>query len=385
MGTMKRSPVLQLSALGQSVWLDFIQRSMLAPGGKLEALIRDDGLRGVTSNPTIFEKAINGSQEYDDQIIALARQGKSATEICDALVLGDVARAADVFRSTYEASGGADGFVSIEVSPTLARDTPGSIAEARRLWNSLGRPNVMVKIPGTKAGLPAIRKLLREGINVNITLLFAIERYAEVREAFLEALEERVGSGEPVDRIASVASFFVSRIDSLIDPALDKIIRAGGPHSVTASELMGTIAVANAKFAYQRWLDGQASERWMNLARKGARPQRLLWASTSTKNPTYSDTMYVDALVGPHTVDTMPLDTLDAYRDHGKPAVRIQDDLPGAHRRIELLRQVGLDLADVTQQLEQEGVRKFVEPHLKLLESVEKKRAAVAGRGEGAV
>jgi transaldolase len=377
---MNPNPLLQLHALGQSVWLDFIQRRMLDPGGMLETLIREDGLRGVTSNPTIFEKAINGSPDYDDQIRALARQGKSSREICDALVLEDVGRAADLFRPVYDASGGADGFVSIEVSPTLARDTAGSVAEARRLWSALNRPNVMVKIPGTASGLPAIRKLLREGVNVNITLLFAVERYLEVRDAFLDAMEERVREREPVDRIASVASFFVSRIDTLVDEQLDKIIRAGGPQSTIAQALLGTVAVANAKIAYRKWMEGQDSERWARLSRSGVRPQRLLWASTSTKNPNYPDTVYVDALVGPHTVDTMPLETLNAYRDHGKPVVSLVDDLRNATLKFDLMRQLGLDFAAITGQLEQEGVRKFVEPHHRLLESVEKKRAAVAGR-----
>ncbi len=377
---MNPNPLQQLHNLGQSVWLDFIQRRLLQPGGTLETLIREDGLRGVTSNPSIFEKAINGSPDYDDQIRDLALQGRTSQEICDALVFQDVGRAADLFRPVYDASGGTDGFVSIEVSPTLARDTAGSVAEARRLWNALNRPNIMVKIPGTASGLPAIRKLLLEGINVNITLLFAVERYLEVLDAFFEAMEERVRTREPVHRIASVASFFVSRIDTLVDAGLDKIIRAGGPTAATAGELIGTAAVANAKIAYQKWTEKQNSERWARLAHSGARPQRLLWASTSTKNASYADTMYVDALVGPHTVDTMPLETMNAYRDHGRPAVRILDDLPGAVRTLERLRELGLDFAEITRQLEQEGVRKFVEPHHRLLESVEKKRLAVAGR-----
>ncbi len=377
---MDRNPLHQLHDLGQSVWLDTIQRRMVQTGGPLETLIREDGLRGVTSNPSIFEKAITGSSDYDDQIRTLALQGRSSREICDALVLEDIGRAADLFRPVYDASGGTDGFVSIEVAPTLAQDAAGSVAEARRLWNSLNRPNIMVKIPGTASGLPAIRKLLLEGINVNITLLFAVERYIQVLDAFFEALEERVQKREPVVRIASVASFFVSRIDTLVDAALDKIIRAGGPAADTANELTGTVAVANARIAYQKWMERQKSERWARLAHVGARPQRLLWASTSTKNPRYPDTVYVDALVGPLTVDTMPLETLMAYRDHGKPAVRILDDLPGAVRTLERLRGLGLDFAEITAELEQEGVRKFVEPHHRLLESVEKKRSAVAGR-----
>jgi transaldolase len=379
----RANPLLELTRLGQSVWLDIIQRSMLGPKGLLSTLIRDDGLRGVTSNPSIFEKAIDGSTDYDDQIRRLALQGRSAREICDALVLDDIARAADHFRPIYDATGGEDGFVSIEVNPGLSRDTSGSIAEARRLWTSLGRPNIMVKIPGTTAGLPAIRKLLREGVNVNITLLFSVERYREVREAFLGALEERIREGEPVHRIASVASFFVSRIDAMIDPTLEGFIREAGPNSALAAELLGAVAIANAQVAYQSWQEAQASERWKRLALKGARPQRLLWASTSTKNPRYSDTKYVDALIAPHTINTMPRETLEAYRDHGKPEVRIEQDLAGARRRIDQLGQLGLDLGEVTRQLEQEGVRKFVEPHQKLLESVEKKRVAAQGQRAG--
>jgi transaldolase len=377
---METHPLLHLQALGQSVWLDFIQRSLLGPGRTLEKLIREDGLRGVTSNPSIFEKAIVGSPDYDEQIRFLALQGRSSAEIVDALVFEDVGRAADQFRPVYQASGGTDGFVSIEVSPTLARDTAGSVAEARRLWTTLNRPNIMVKIPGTKAGLPAIKKLLREGLNVNITLLFSVERYIEVREAYFDALEERVRAREPVERLGSVASFFVSRIDTLADAVLDRIIQAGGPPSPIARDLQGTLAVANARIAYERWIEGQHSERWKKLADKGARPQRLLWASTSTKNPRYADTMYVDALVGPYTVDTMPLETLSAYRDHGMPEVRIREDLEGAFRKFERLREIGVDFGEITRQLEEEGVRKFVEPHHKLLESVEKKRVAAAGR-----
>jgi transaldolase len=377
---MDGNPLLQLQALGQSVWLDFIQRRLLGPGGRLETLIREDGLRGVTSNPSIFEKAIDGTSDYDEQIRSLARQGRSGAEICDALVLEDVGRAADQFRPVYEASGGTDGFVSIEVSPILARDTAGSVAEGRRLWSALRRPNVMVKIPGTKAGLPAIRKLLREGINVNITLLFSVERYLEVREEYFGALEERIKAGDPVERIASVASFFVSRIDTLTDRSLEPILRSGGPSSAIAGGLEGTLAVANARIAYQRWIEGRDSGRWRNLAEHGARPQRLLWASTSTKNPRYPDTLYVDALAGPDTVNTMPLETLEAYREHGQPALRLREDLEGAFRKFDRLRELGVDFGTITQQLEQEGVRKFLEPHQKLLESVEKKRAAAVGR-----
>lgn len=374
---MSDNPLTKLNALGQSVWLDVIRRRMLTPGGEMQQLIEKDGVRGVTSNPAIFEKAINGSADYDGEIRTLGKQGKSTMEIYETLAVEDVGRAADFFRPLYDSTKGADGYVSIEVSPKLAQDTDGSVAEAHRLWKSLSRPNVMIKIPGTKAGLPAIRQLLREGINVNITLLFAVDRYEEVLEAYVGALEDRAKEGSPVDRIGSVASFFLSRIDTLLDPQIAKAAEAGGPKGDIARGLPGTIAVANAKAAYQKFEIVTATERWKRLAAKGARPQRLLWASTSTKNPKYSDTMYVEPLIGPDTVNTMPLETVDAYRDHGKPASRIREDLTAAHRRLAQLNEVGIDLAAATKQLEDEAVKKFVEPFEKLLASLETKRKAV--------
>ena len=365
------NPLHQLTALGQSVWLDFIRRDELAPGGRMARLIAEDDLRGVTSNPSIFEKAINSSSAYDADIRALGAEGRSTGELLEALILKDVALAADLFRPVYETTGGSDGFVSIEVSPKLALDPSGSMAEARRFWTSLSRPNVMVKLPGTSAGVPAIRRLLAEGVNVNITLLFSVQRYLEVHEAYLAALEERIRDGRPIDRLSSVASFFVSRIDTALDPKLEEIGKAGG-------SLLGTIAIANAKIAYQEWLKIVTSPRWNALAAKGARPQRLLWASTSTKNPAYSDVMYVEPLIGPSTINTMPLETLEAYRDHGKPALRIEEDVEEARGRLATLGELGLDLGRVTLELEREGVRKFVEPLDKLLVSLEKKRARVS-------
>jgi transaldolase len=379
---MSENPLLKLSSLGQSVWLDLIRRNMLTPGGEMQKLIEKDGVRGVTSNPAIFEKAINGSSDYDNEIRALGKQGKNTTEIYENLAIDDVGRAADFFRPLYDSTKGGDGFVSIEVSPKLAHDTDGTVAEARRLWKALNRPNIMIKVPGTKAGLPAVRTLLREGINVNITLLFAVERYEEVLEAYVAALEDRVKEGKPVDRIASVASFFLSRIDTLLDPQILKIAEAGGPRGDVARGLPGVIAVANAKVAYQKYGIVTAAERWKKLAAKGARPQRLLWASTSTKNPKYSDTMYVEPLIGADTVNTMPMETVDAYRDHGKPAARITDGVADAQRQLAQLKEIGLDLAAATKQLEDEGVKKFVEPFEKLLASLETKRKAVlAGAG----
>jgi transaldolase len=374
------NPLTQLNSLGQSVWLDLIRRNMLTPGGEMQKLIENDGVRGVTSNPAIFEKAINGSADYDNEIRSLGKTGKNTTEIYESLAIGDVGRAADFFRPLYDSTKGADGFVSIEVSPKLAHDTDGTVAEARRLWKTLNRPNIMIKVPGTKAGIPAVRTLLTEGINVNITLLFAVDRYEETLEAYIQALEERAKKGQPIDRIASVASFFLSRIDTLLDPQIQKIADAGGPKGDVARALPGTIAVANAKVAYQKYGIVTATKRWNKLADMGARPQRLLWASTSTKNPKYSDTMYVEPLIGADTVNTMPMETVDAYRDHGKPAARITEDLIGAQRQLAQLKEIGIDLGAATQQLEDEGVKKFVEPFEKLLKSVETKvKAVLAG------
>ncbi len=364
------NPLRRLTALGQSVWLDFIRRDELAPGGRIARLIAEDDLRGVTSNPAIFEKAIDGSSAYDADIRMFGSERGSTGDILEALILKDVALAADLFRPVYEATGGSDGFVSIEVSPKLALDPSGSMAEARRFWTTLSRPNIMVKLPGTSAGVPAIRQLLAEGVNVNVTLLFSVQRYLEVHEAYLAALEERIREGRPIDRLSSVASFFVSRIDTALDPQLEGIEKARG--------LLGTIAIANAKIAYQEWLKIVKSQRWNALAAQGARPQRLLWASTSTKNPVYSDVMYVEPLIGPSTINTMPLETLDAYRDHGKPAPRIEEGVEEARGRLATLGELGLDLGRVTLELEREGVRKFVEPLDKLLGSLEKKRARMS-------
>ncbi|HZE97200.1 MAG TPA: transaldolase [Planctomycetota bacterium] len=371
------NPLMKLAELGQSVWLDLIRRNMLTPGGEMQKLITNDGVRGVTSNPAIFEKAINGSPDYDDEIRALGKQGKDATAIYETLAIGDVGHAADFFRPLYDSTKGADGFVSIEVSPKLAHDAEGTLVEARRLWKTLNRPNIMVKIPGTKAGLTAIRKTLTEGININITLLFAVERYEEVLEAYVAALEDRVKAGQPVDRIASVASFFLSRIDTLLDPQIDKAAQAGGARGDIARGLPGTIAVANAKLAYQKFLAVDGGDRWKKLAAKGARPQRLLWASTSTKNPKYKDTMYVEPLIGRDTVNTMPMETVEAYRDHGQPADRIREGVDDAARKIAQLKESGIDLAVATQTLEDEGVKKFIDPFEKLLASIEAKRKAV--------
>ena len=376
---MIENPLLTLKTFGQSIWLDTIRRGMLTPGGELERRIASDGLCGVTSNPAIFEKAIDGSTDYDDAIRGLAREGKPLGEIYETLAVEDVGRAADMFRKLYDRTGGTDGFVSLEVSPALAHDTEGTVLEARRLWARLHRPNVLIKVPGTREGLRAIRELIREGVNVNVTLLFAVARYEEVVDAYLVGLESRAKAGGRIDRVASVASFFLSRIDVLLDPLLDKDIEAGGPRAELARTMHGQIAIDSARVAYQKFKAILSTPRWRKLTRQGARPQRLLWASTGTKNPTYSDVMYVEPLIGPDTVNTLPLETLEAYRAHGKPAARLEEDVAGAERRLRQLSEVGIDLAAATQQLEDEGVQKFIEPFNKLLASIDAKRKSALG------
>jgi transaldolase/glucose-6-phosphate isomerase len=339
-------------------------------------MIREDGLRGMTSNPAIFDKSIAGSHDYDDAIRALALEGKSAREIYETLTVEDVQNAADVFRPVYDESNGQDGFVSLEVSPHLAHDTASTIEQARHLWTTLDRPNVMIKVPATAHGLPAIQQLISEGVNVNVTLLFGLSRYREVANAYISGLEARAEQGKPLDHVASVASFFLSRIDVLVDPMLEKLMKQSGPQAEIAEDLHGQAAIASAKVAYQIFDEIFGSERFQALAVRGARPQRLLWASTSTKNPTYSDVKYVEALIGPQTVNTLPLETLNAYRDHGDPATRLEQDGEHALRTLHKLAEVDIDLEQVTQQLEDEGVRKFIEPFDNLMDTLEKERAA---------
>ena len=368
---MKENPLIKLTTFGQAIWLDYIRRQMI-DSGELQRLIDEDGLRGVTSNPAIFEKAIAGSRDYDDDIRFLAREGKGIQEIYEALTVADVQRAADVFRPRFERLQGADGFVSLEVNPHLAHDTPGTIAEARRLWAKLDRPNVFIKVPATQAGLPAIRQLISEGININVTLLFGLPRYREVAEAYLSGLEERAAQGLHLN-VASVASFFLSRIDVLLDPRLEKIAQAGGPQAAAAS-LKGEVAIASAKVAYSIYQQIFGSQRFKALAAKGAQTQRLLWASTSTKNPAYLDIMYVEPLIGPETINTLPVETLKAYRDHGNPAPRLAEDLEKAAAVLQRLPELGLDLNQATQQLEDEGVEKFNQPYDSLMCTLEGKR-----------
>ena len=372
---MQENPLVTLHSFGQSIWLDYLRRGLLT-SGELQQLIDEDGLRGMTSNPSIFEKAIAGSNDYDEAIAVLALEDKGVDEIYQALTVEDVQRAADTFRPVYDRAEGRDGFVSLEVSPHLAHDTEGTMAEARRLWQALNRPNVMIKVPATLEGLPAIEQLISEGINVNVTLLFGLPRYRKVAEAYIAGLEKRAARGEPVEQLASVASFFLSRIDVLVDPMLEKLMHGDGPRAELAARLHGQVAIASAKVAYQIYKEVFGSERFRKLAGRGAHPQRLLWASTSTKNPSYSDVKYVEALIGPQTVNTIPQETLNAYHDHGDPASRLEDGLDPAREVLDCLAEVDINIDRVTQQLEDEGVDKFVKPFDRLMDTLKKERKA---------
>jgi transaldolase/glucose-6-phosphate isomerase len=373
------NPLQSLQEHGQAVWLDFLSRGFTAKGG-LKKLVDEDGLRGVTSNPSIFEHAIGHTDEYDDAVARLLKaHDQSAGEIFEQLAVEDIRQAADVLRSVFDATRGADGFVSIEVSPYLARDTQATVAEAKRLWHAVDRKNLMIKVPATQQGLPAIRDLIAEGINVNITLLFAQSVYEQVVEAYIAGLEALAAKGGDVSRIASVASFFVSRIDTAVDKLLDeKIARANDPdEKARLKALQGKIAIANAKLAYQRYLRLFAGARWQSLAAKGAKPQRLLWASTGTKNKAYSDVLYVEELIGPNTINTIPVATLDAFRDHGKLRNSLEEDAAGAQRALDDLGRTGISLDHVTDRLIDDGVRLFAEAADKLLAAVAKKRGEI--------
>ena len=369
------NPLKELETYGQSIWLDFLRRGMLV-SGELQQLIDEDGLKGMTSNPSIFEKAIAGSHDYDDAIEALALEGYTAEEIYQSLTVEDVQRASDTFRPLYDETGGGDGYVSLEVSPHLARDTEGTIAEARRLWDAVDRPNVLIKVPATPEGLPAIRRLIAAGINVNVTLLFGLARYRQVAEAYIAGLQDRLDRGQPVDRIASVASFFLSRIDVLVDPMLEERTESDGPLAEMAEGFHGQVAISSARAAYEIYHDIFHGRAFGPLVQRGARVQRLLWASTSTKNPAYSDVKYVEALIGSETVDTLPLETLDAYRDHGNPEPRLETGTNRAHEVLSQLPELGIDMKAVTRQLEDEGIEKFVKPYDKLMDTLEKERRA---------
>ncbi len=369
---MKDNPLKKIGALGQSIWLDYIRRDLIA-GGQLRGLIENDGLQGMTSNPSIFEKAIAESNIYDQDIRDMALKKKDVKTIYEALSQRDVQDAADEFRSVYENTNDKDGYVSLEVNPHLAHDTKGTIEEARRLWAALNRPNVLIKVPATSDGLPAIRQLISEGINVNVTLLFGLPRYRQVAEAYIAGLEARLVQGKPVKHIASVASFFLSRIDTLVDPMVEKFIEPSGNKTEIAKKVHGQVAISSAKAAYQIYKEIFGSNRFKKLADKGARAQRLLWASTSNKNPDYSDVKYIESIIGPDTVNTVPLETIDAYRDHGDPKLRLDQDVKEASWVLARLPELGISIDKVTQQLEDEGVKKFNEPFDKLMESLAKK------------
>jgi len=365
---MASNKVKQIHDFGQSIWLDFIDRKIINTG-ELKKLVEEDGVRGVTSNPAIFEKAISSSSDYDADISELSKGDKTNEEIFFGLAVSDIKLACDLLRPVYdEEVVGADGYVSLEVSPFLALDTDGTIKQALELWKAVDKENVMIKIPGTEPGLPAIQKAIAEGLNINVTLLFGLDRYEAVTEAYISGLEERAAKGLPVDKIASVASFFLSRIDVLVDPLLDE---------KGLGDLKGEVAIASAKKAYEIYKRVFSTERWKKLADKGAVPQRLLWASTSSKNPAFKDTKYVEALIGPDTVDTIPLETLEAYRDHGDPASRLEDDLDTATEILEKIKAAGIDIDAVTKQLEDEGIDKFNKPFEKLLQAIEDQKSKV--------
>lgn len=360
---MDNTPLRELQDYGQSVWLDDIRRDWLV-GGTLRELIRRDGVSGLTSNPAIFEKAIDSGHDYDAAIAALAGRGFTAVQIVDELTRQDVADAADLLRPVFDDTRGVDGFVSLEVSPHLARDTEGTVREAKRLWAALARPNVMIKVPGTREGIPAMRRLITEGVNVNVTLIFGLARYDEIAEAYMDALEARRAANQPSDTVASVASFFVSRIDTLVDSMLD------ARPEPAASALRGKVATVCARLAYQHYLKVSAGPRWQSLAAHGARPQRLLWASTSTKDKSYPDIKYVEALIGRDTVNTMPAETMAAYRDHGRPALRLERHLDEAVSVPTQLLDFDVDLGAVADRLEEEGLRKFIEPYDRLQQQI---------------
>lgn len=371
---MKVNPLVALGWAGQSPWLDYIHRGMIA-SGELGRRIAEDGIRGVTSNPTIFEKAISSGHDYDAQILALAEAGTPLSEAYKAIVTDDIRAAADVLRPVYDASRGDDGYVSLEVDPDLARDTKATIARARELFDAVGRPNVMIKIPGTKEGLPAVEETIASGVPVNVTLIFSVKRYEEVADAYMRGLERLLSSGGDPRKVASVASFFVSRIDTAVDALLLSTVERwpGSPKAETALSLLGKTAVASARVAYGKFLALSGTPRWKSLASRGARVQRPLWASTGTKNPKYSDVKYVEELIGPDTVNTMPPQTMDAFRDHGTVA----NVLSGAEAEAKaVLDDYGLmetGIEAVCARLEEEGVKSFLDSYRKLLAAVEKR------------
>jgi transaldolase len=375
---MTNNPLLELKTLEQSVWYDNIDRGQLV-SGQFKRLLDEDGVSGVTANPTIFQKSISQGHAYDEQITNLIRSGKSTSDIYEALIIQDIQTVADRLRTIYETSGQQDGFVSLEVSPDLAHDTEGTLAEVRRFWKMVDRPNLMIKIPGTPEGIPAVQKALTEGINVNITLIFSIEDYRQVAEAYISALEDRNAAGQNISHIASVASFFVSRVDTLVDKLLEDKIKATNDSSEQQKlkSLEGKAAIANARLVYQDFKHIFGTPRFETLRHSGAHEQRPLWASTSTKNPAYRDVLYAEQLIGPNTVDTMPLETIEKFRDHGKVNLTIENDLAEASAVFEELDKVGIHYDQVTKQLQDEGVQKFADSFHELFSGIEAKKQGI--------
>ncbi len=371
-----KNPLKELLSYGQSMWLDYIRRDLFTTG-KLKSMIENDGLRGMTSNPAIFEKAIADSSLYDDILHSLANQNISATAKFEQIAIRDIRDAADALRGVYDQSNGRDGYVSLEVSPYLANDTQKTIDEARRLWKTVQRDNVMIKIPGTAAGLPAIRQAIGEGININVTLLFAQEVYEQVAEQYVAGLEDLAARGGNVKKMAGVASFFISRIDTLVDSLLnEKLKNTSDPNQqALLKSLLGKVAIANGKLAYQSYQRIFSGQRWEKLASKGAQTQRVLWASTSTKNPNYRDVIYVEELIGPDTVNTMPPATIDAFRDHGRLRQSLTEDIPGAQKTMDDLAKAGISIKEVTDKLTIDAVKLFSDAFDKLLAAVERSTA----------
>ena len=374
------NPLQRLHDAGQAVWLDFVDRTFLKDGG-LKKLVAEDGATGVTSNPAIFEKAMGHGDAYDAGFREVLDRGDASVQsLYESQAIADIKAAAADLRPVYDRLGAKDGYVSLEVSPYLALDTAATVEEARRLWRSVDAPNLMIKVPGTDAGVPAIRTLIEDGLNINVTLLFSVEAYQAVAHAYMEGLEARLAKGEPIDRIASVASFFVSRIDSAIDKKIDARIAEGDKEADALKALRGKVAIANAKLAYAWYQELIASERWRKLAAQGAMPQRLLWASTGTKDPAYSDTLYVETLIGADTINTMPPKTMDAFRDHGVVKETLTADVDEARRVLAQADRLGLDLPGVTRALVTDGVKQFVDAADKLLQAVDGKRRQFSGR-----
>lgn len=373
---MKENPLKQLINFGQSVWCDNVERKMITCGA-FEKLIKDDGLRGVTSNPTIFEKAVTSSSDYDAELYALGEKGVGTEEIYWKLMIRDIQDVSDIFRPLFDQTKGQDGFVSIEVSPLLANDTQGTIKQAKELWAKVARPNAMIKIPATAEGLPAIEAVIAEGINVNVTLIFSVDRHVKVMNAFLSGLEKRAAAGKPVSGIASVASFFVSRVDTEADKRIDEKIKAEPARAKELEKLLGKTAIANSKIAYQEFKKIFQSARFEKLKAKGAQLQRPLWASTSTKNPKYRDVIYVEELIGDHTVNTMPPATIEAFRDHGICKSTLETGVSDAQDHLKRLEAAGIRLDEITRLLESAGVKSFSDSFHKLIAEIKAKEVKI--------